>query len=202
MLLPSSVTEIPAMFSLTYPLHLGKAIWGLARPKTRGTAPPRAALGRKTRGTRHAHEGDGTAAPLGRGAPWNRGAAPVMTACDSGARRARCAPARAGWAGGVGAKRRSSRSGRPDVQAGTAAQTGARPGARAGDRASGLPGGLLDTQVVLDVGDAGHAFRQVLSVALLEAGAHGPGERHLPVLHGDVDLRGIDVRIVREAVID
>jgi hypothetical protein len=36
---------------------------------------------------------------------------------------------------------------------------------------------------------------------LLEAGVHGAGERHLPVLHRHLDVRRIDVGIVGQPVV-
>jgi hypothetical protein len=76
---------------------------------------------------------------------------------------------------------------------------------RARERSS-IGGALLflelrtNAEIVLDVSDTCDAFRDVLGVALLEAGGHGTGKAHLPVLHPDLDLRGIHMRILCEAV--
>src|SRR3712207_2048964 len=61
---------------------------------------------------------------------------------------------------------------------------------------------LADAQVVLHVGHAGQRFREVLGAALLVAAADRPGQGDLPILHGDLDLGGIDDGVVHETLVD
>src|ERR671913_2386323 len=61
---------------------------------------------------------------------------------------------------------------------------------------------LADAQVVLHVGHAGQRFREVLGAALLVAAADRPRQGDLPVLHGDLDLRGVDDGVVHETFVD
>ena len=51
------------------------------------------------------------------------------------------------------------------------------------------------------MGDARDGFGEVFRVALLEAAVDRAGERHLAVLHPHLDLGGVDMRILGEAVV-
>src|SRR3954453_11401342 len=60
---------------------------------------------------------------------------------------------------------------------------------------------LAGSKVVLHVGHARHGLGEVLRPATLVAVPDRAGERHLPVLDGHLDLRRVEKRIVREAVV-
>src|SRR5688572_11487846 len=67
---------------------------------------------------------------------------------------------------------------------------------------SGLPRGsdALDAQIVLNVRHARSEFRQVLGAALEAAARDGAVEGDLAVLYDNLDVRGIDQRVLRQAL--
>jgi hypothetical protein len=60
----------------------------------------------------------------------------------------------------------------------------------------------MDAQVVLDVGHAGHALREVLGAAARGAAVDRAAQRDLAAADADLDLRGVDVGVVVEPVAD
>src|SRR5215218_9330345 len=61
-------------------------------------------------------------------------------------------------------------------------------------------GGALHTQIVLDVRHARRQLRQILGAALEAAARDGAVEHDLAILHGNLDVRGIDEGILGQAL--
>jgi hypothetical protein len=61
---------------------------------------------------------------------------------------------------------------------------------------------LPQAQVVLDVGDAGHPLGNVLGPPPRLAAVHRARERHLAAADADLDVGGVDVRVVGQPVAD